>query len=39
MYAKFNGGGVRPNDIPNADESKRFWGDIWRFGKGNNRKT
>ena len=28
IYAEFNGDGVRTNDAPNADESKRFWGDI-----------
>ena len=29
MYEEFNGGGVInvPN-VPNAEESKRFWGDI-----------
>lgn len=25
IYAEFNGGGVRSNDVPNAEESKRFW--------------
>ena len=39
MYAKFNGGGVRPNDVPNAEKSKRFWGDIWSVSKGHNRET
>ena len=29
MYAKFNGGVLRLNDVPNAEESKRVWGDIW----------
>ena len=24
MYAVFNGDGVRPSDVPNAEESKRF---------------
>ena len=24
MYAEFNGAGVRPVDVPNAEESKRF---------------
>ena len=27
MYQEFNGDGVRPSDVPNAEESKRFWGD------------
>ena len=34
MNTEFNGGGVRPNDVANGDESKRFWGDIWSVGKG-----
>ena len=29
MYAEFNGSGVRPNKVPNDEESKRFWGDIF----------
>ena len=36
MYREFNGGGVRPNDVPNAEETKRFWSDIWSNGKGHN---
>ena len=36
MYAEFNGDGVKPSDIPNAEESKRSWGDLWRVGKGHN---
>ena len=39
MYAEFNGDGVRPSDVPNAEESKRFWGDIWSVGKGHNREA
>lgn len=30
--------GVRPDDVPDAEESKRFWGDIWNIGKGHNRE-
>ena len=36
MYAELNGVGVRANDVPNAEESNRFWGDIWSVGKGHN---
>lgn len=25
IYAEFSGGGVRSNDVTNAEESKRFW--------------
>ena len=39
MYAEFNGGGVRPNDVPNAEESKRFWGDLWHVEKGHNQEA
>ena len=39
MYTKFNGDGVRPIDIPNAEESRRFWGDLWSTGKGQNREV
>ena len=39
MYAKFNGDRVRPIDAPNAEESKRFWGDLWSIGKRHNRKA
>ena len=39
MYAEFNGDGVRPNDVPNAEESKRFWSDIWSVGKWHNREA
>ena len=28
MYLDFNGGGARPNDAPNAEESKRLRVDI-----------
>ena len=28
MYAEFNEDELRPNAVPNADEIKRFWGDI-----------
>ena len=39
MYAEFNGGGVRTNDVPNAEESKRFWGDTWSVEKEHNREA
>ena len=29
MYAEFNGGGVRPSKVPNDEEIKKFWGDIF----------
>ena len=39
IYAEFNGGGVRSNDVPNGEESKMFWGDIWSVEKGHNREA
>ena len=39
ICAEFNGGGVRSNDLPNAEESKRFWGDIWSVEKGHNHEA
>ena len=39
MYAEFKGAGVRPNNVQNAEESNRFWGDIWSVGKGLSREA
>ena len=39
MYAEFNGDEVRPSDVPNIEESKRFWGDLRSTGKGHNREA
>ena len=39
MYAEFNGAGVRLNNLPNAEESNRFWGDIWSVREGLNREA
>ncbi|XP_068756065.1 uncharacterized protein [Montipora capricornis] len=39
IYAEFNGDGIRSNDVPNAEESKRFWADIWSAEKGHNREA
>ena len=36
MYAELNRDGVRLIDVPNVEESKRFWGDLWSIGKGHN---
>ena len=33
MYTEFNGDGVKQNYIPNAEESKRFWDDIWSMNE------
>ena len=39
MYAEFNEGRVKANDVPNAEESKRLCGDIWNVREGHNREA
>ena len=39
MDVEFNGGGVKTNDVPNGEESKRFCGDIRSIGKGHKREA
>ena len=39
MYAEFNGDGVRPIDVTNAEENKRFRDDLWSVGKGHHRES
>ena len=36
MHIEFTGGDLKPNDIPNVKESKRFWDHIWSVRKGHN---
>ena len=36
MYSEFDGDGVRPIYVPNVEEGKRFWGNLWSIGKGHN---
>ena len=37
IYAELNGNGIRSNDVPNAEECMKFWGDIWGVRKEHNR--
>ena len=37
IYKELNGGGNCSGDVPGAEESKRFWGDIWSVEKEHNR--
>ena len=37
IYAKLNGNRIRSNDVPNAEECTKFWGDIWGVRKEHNR--
>ena len=31
--------GLRPSEVPNAKESKGFWGDIWSIRKGHKQEV
>ena len=39
MYEEFNGDGLRPSDVSNAEDGKRFWGDIWSVENRHNREA
>ena len=39
FYQELNGTAVNENVIPDADESKKFWSDIWSVGKEKNRSA
>ena len=39
IYAESNGNGIRSNDVPNAEECTKFWGDIWGVKKEHNREA
>ena len=39
IYAELNGNGIRSNDVPNAEECTKFWGDIWGARKEHNREA
>ena len=38
-YAEFNGDGVIPSNIPNAEECNKFWGDSWRVENEHNQEA
>ena len=38
IYAKLNGNGITSNNVPNAEECTKFWGDIWGVRKERNRE-
>ena len=37
FYKELNGGEARTNEVPDAEESRRFWGDIWTVEKEHNK--
>ena len=39
FYQELNGTARNENVIPDADESKKFWSDIWSVGKEHNRSA
>ena len=39
IYTELNGGGNRSSDVPGAEESRRFWGDIWSVEKEHDREA
>ena len=36
IYAELHGNGIRSNDVPNAEECTKFWGNIWDVRKEHN---
>ena len=39
IYTELNGGGKRSSDVPGAEESRRFCGDIWSVEKEHDREA
>ena len=39
IYAELNRNGIKSNDVPNAGECTKFWGDIWSVRKEHNREA
>ena len=37
IYKELNGSEARANEVPDAEESRRFWGDIWTVEKEHNK--
>ena len=37
IYNELNGGETRTNEVPDAEESRRYWGDIWTVEKEHNK--
>ena len=33
IYKEFNGSALRSTDVSNAEESRKFWGEIWSVEK------
>ena len=39
IYKELNGSEARTNEVPDAEESRRFWGDIWTVEKEHNTRA
>ena len=39
IYVELNRNEIRSNDVPNAEECTKFWGDIWGVRKEHNREV
>ena len=39
IYAELNSNGIRSNDVSNAEECTKCWGDIWGVRKEHNREV
>ena len=39
LYSELNGGRKFSQSVPDADESRRFWSDIWSVNKEHNREA
>ena len=39
IYMELKRNEIRSNDVPNAEECTKFWGDIWDVRKEYNRET
>ena len=38
-YTELNRNEIRSNDVPNAEECTKFWGDMWGVRKEHNREA
>jgi len=39
IYTELNNGGKKSSDLPDAENSRRFWSDIWSTNKQHNREA
>ena len=39
IYTELNNGGKKSSDVPDAENNRRFWSDIWSTNKQHNREA